>query len=487
MKRYALIMVIIFWICVSVFAQRGGIYTTRSATVEPASLDGEMLFWDSSVTKWTCTEDTELFWDDINKRLGIGTNEPAVNLQLGDVGGGHKQIIIHADGDALILKQDVAGDDIYQAWYTAGGVRRGFFGYAQGSNDVLILSNETGSHITILGIDEDDVGIEDGKYLILLNDPDTTAGKQKGIAFGRADSRIVAGIEPHIPAGGGGHLDFYTAATDDSLSVAMRIDQDGSVLINDTANTKMAKGLTINQGDNDDEVLAFKSSDVGHSLEDLTEADTYGFVRKASDDLGGLYIVGVSDGDAIGSILQGTIGSGNPTDSIPAVVLRAHKFNLTMGVADLANAETILAVQNGTTTKVAVLGDGSFVSLGTYSKDVGATTRDLLVDNAGLIGYQASSLRYKKNVQDMGNLSNSIYDLRPVSFDWKKSGTKDYGLIAEEVAEAMPTVITFDENGRPETVEYVRLIPFLLNELQKQQKRIGELTARIEALETNDD
>ena len=395
MKRYTLIMImIIFWIYVSVFAQRGSIYTTISATVEPASLDGEMLFWDSSVTKWTCTEDTELFWDDINKRLGIGTDSPAVNLQLGDVGGGPKQIMIHADGAALTFKQDVAGDDIYQSWYTAGGVRRGFFGYAQGNNNVLFLGNETGSHISVLGIDEDDVGIEDGKFLLLLLDPDSLSGKQKGLAFGRADSMIVAGIEPYIPAGGGGHLDFYTAATDDSLSVAMRIDQDGGVFINDTANTKMVKGLTINQDGNDDEILAFKSSDVGHSLEDLTEVDTYGFLRKISADLGGLDIVGVSDGNATGLRFRGVIGSGNPTDSIPAVVLRAHKFNLTMGVADLANAETILAVQNGTTDKFTILGDGKV-------NHVGFT----------VLGSGAPSIKMKKLTDTTGATENDQTDI----------------------------------------------------------------------------
>ncbi|KKK58027.1 hypothetical protein LCGC14_3048560, partial [marine sediment metagenome] len=179
--------------------------------------------------------DSSVFFVNSNTdRVGIGTTSPAVNLQLGNVGGGPKQIIIHADGDALTLKQDVAGDDTFQSWYTAGGVRRGYFGYGQGLSDNLTLSNEVGG-ITFTGIDEDDVGIEDGKYLILLNDPDTATNKQKGLAFGRADNDIIAGIEPHIPAGGGGHLDFYTAATGGSLSRAMRIDQDGNISIGGTS------------------------------------------------------------------------------------------------------------------------------------------------------------------------------------------------------------------------------------------------------------
>ena len=144
----------------------------------------------------------------------------------------------------------------------------------------------------------------------------------------------------------------------------LSIDGSGNIFINDDANTKMTLGLTINQGGNDDEILAFKSSDVGHSLGDLTEADTYGLIRKASDDLGGLYIIGVSDSDAIGLVLQGTIGVLDPTDSIPAMVLRARKFDGAMGFADLGAAETLLDVQNGTTTKFSILGDGSIITVG---------------------------------------------------------------------------------------------------------------------------
>jgi hypothetical protein len=72
----------------------------------------------------------------------------------------------------------------------------------------------------------------------------------------------------------------------------------GKVYIGDSANTGMTQGLTINQDDNDDEILAFKSSDVGHSRTTLTEADTFAAFKKLSADGGGLQISSFSDGNA---------------------------------------------------------------------------------------------------------------------------------------------------------------------------------------------
>ncbi len=143
------------------------------------------------------------------------------------------------------------------------------------------------------------------------------------------------------------------------------------------------------------------------------------------------------------------------------------------GTADirLMNGETI----DNTTDGIIDFG-GELASVLTYSKDVGATTRDLLVDNAGLIGYQASSLKYKKNIKDLNaGFVDKIYNLRPVSFDWKASGVKGYGMIAEETAEVLPEVVSMDKDGFPETVNYHQMVPFLLKALQDQQARILEL------------
>jgi len=72
----------------------------------------------------------------------------------------------------------------------------------------------------------------------------------------------------------------------------------GNVFLGDTSNAKMTKGLTINQGAADDEILALKSSDVAHGMTNLAETDTYGVFKKASAPGGGLSIHGLHDSEA---------------------------------------------------------------------------------------------------------------------------------------------------------------------------------------------
>jgi hypothetical protein len=75
-------------------------------------------------------------------------------------------------------------------------------------------------------------------------------------------------------------------------------------VIGDTANTtnsKMTAGLTLRQGAADDEILAFKSSDVAHGYTTGAETDTYATFLKVYGDYGGLKIFGYADNHASAS------------------------------------------------------------------------------------------------------------------------------------------------------------------------------------------
>ncbi|MBU2177785.1 MAG: hypothetical protein KJ556_22045 [Gammaproteobacteria bacterium] len=78
----------------------------------------------------------------------------------------------------------------------------------------------------------------------------------------------------------------------------------GQTYIGDTANTNQTLGLTINQGAADNEILAFKSSDVAHSATTLVETDTFGAIKKAAGPSGGLDIWGLADSGATASAIQ---------------------------------------------------------------------------------------------------------------------------------------------------------------------------------------
>lgn len=54
----------------------------RSPRLNRGTAQGQMVFWDNTLKKWTYTETSELFWDDVNKYLGIGTASPSEKLHV---------------------------------------------------------------------------------------------------------------------------------------------------------------------------------------------------------------------------------------------------------------------------------------------------------------------------------------------------------------------------------------------------------------------
>lgn len=98
-----------------------------------------------------------------------------------------------------------------------------------------------------------------------------------------------------------------------------------------------------------------------------------------------------------------------------------------------------------------------------------------MVDSAGQLATISSSRRVKDHITDMGAASNLLMQLRPVMFYYKSDQNADgrsrqYGLIAEEVAEVAPELVARSAEGDIETVYYQFLAPMLLNEYQKQQR-----------------
>jgi len=105
------------------------------------------------------------------------------------------------------------------------------------------------------------------------------------------------------------------------------------------------------------------------------------------------------------------------------------------------------------------------------------------VNPDGQLGTQTSSLRFKEQVRDMGDSTNALMKLRPVTFLYKPEydrgeRTLQYGLIAEEVAKVYPELVAYDNDGQPYSVRYQYLTTMLLNEAQKQYRR-AEAEAKV--------
>ena len=112
----------------------------------------------------------------------------------------------------------------------------------------------------------------------------------------------------------------------------------------------------------------------------------------------------------------------------------------------------------------------------------------VLIDGNGQLGTIKSSRAVKEDIHPMGDVSNRLLALQPVTFRYKEpfaNGEKpiQFGLIAEEVAETFPELVVYDSNGKPETVSYHLLATLLLNEFQKAHAIIETQASHIAALE----
>ena len=112
----------------------------------------------------------------------------------------------------------------------------------------------------------------------------------------------------------------------------------------------------------------------------------------------------------------------------------------------------------------------------------------LYLDAYGVVSRSSSTIRGKENVRELPDCS-WLYDLRPVSFDWKDTerakleGTQ-IGLIAEEVYGVCPNLTWLDKEGKPEGVHYEWLGVPLLVEIKKLRNRVEALENQLKQNQT---
>jgi len=114
------------------------------------------------------------------------------------------------------------------------------------------------------------------------------------------------------------------------------------------------------------------------------------------------------------------------------------------------------------------------------------TTAPVVVSADGQLGTVASSERFKKDIATMDKASEAIMSLRPVTFHYKtdSKGTRQFGLIAEEVAKVNPALVLPDKEGKPYTVRYDAVNAMLLNEFLKEHRKNEEQQATIAQLKS---
>jgi hypothetical protein len=199
---------------------------------------------------------------------------------------------------------------------------------------------------------------------------------------------------------------------------------------------------------------------------------------------GGFALVGNTTGNnntAFGAnaLFSNTTGIENTASGFQALTHNiGGSHNVAVGVnagANLTNGNANIYLGNtGTAAESSTMRLGQIQTRTFIAGVFGQTASGgmpVLINSAGKLGTVVSSARYKRDIQTMGENSQGLYQLRPVTFRYKHDaqGARQYGLLAEEVAKVYPELVVRGSKGEVESVQYHQLIPMLLNELQHQQ------------------
>jgi len=126
--------------------------------------------------------------------------------------------------------------------------------------------------------------------------------------------------------------------------------------------------------------------------------------------------------------------------------------------------------------RFAVLENG-FIGIGTsaplYKLDVvgDIRTNSVILNSDSLL---------KKDIQPLFNQVQNLYKLSGYQYFWKNTSTStqlQYGLLAQEVERHFPHLVT--SSGQTKSVNYLQVLPLLLEALKNQEKRISALEVEL--------
>jgi hypothetical protein len=86
-----------------------------------------------------------------------------------------------------------------------------------------------------------------------------------------------------------------------------------------------------------------------------------------------------------------------------------------------------------------------------------------------------SDARLKENVEPIANALSDITQLEGVSFDWKDTGTRGHGFIAQQVEPILPDVVNTDDKTGIKSINYVGMIGHLVEAIKELKAEIEEL------------
>ena len=96
---------------------------------------------------------------------------------------------------------------------------------------------------------------------------------------------------------------------------------------------------------------------------------------------------------------------------------------------------------------------------------------------------ETSSRRYKKNIKPITDQLKKLIQLQGVEYDRKESQNHEIGLIAEEVNKVYPDLVSKNNEGQTEGIQYSKLTSVLVESIKELKSLVDSQNNRIQELE----
>ena len=246
-----------------------------------------------------------------------------------------------------------------------------------------------------------------------------------------------------------------------------------------TGNANITNGLTVSSGNT---YISSGNLGVGSNTTDK-DGNTYKLYVNGKTYLNGNFtVLGNSFMNSLLTVTTNLIvGSSNSSSSYALDVFGNTSLGGTLNITGATTLTGALNANGGIkcdTDKFTVADSTGNTSIAGTLAVTQATT---ISSTCKATSFEATSdYRIKENILNLKNKSNFTVDnLRPITYTNKLSGNQDIGLIAHELQEHYPFLVSGEKDGTEnQSVNYIGLIGILIKEIQ-------ELKEKVKTLESN--
>ena len=360
-----------------------------------------------------------------------------------------------------------------------------------GANQTINIKNQTGTSAGSIQLTSDVGGVQ------------ITAADEKDVVMSNSSADVYVKVSPSA-----------TFANETISVVNTNGSGDESILLNSVAGGakfKVANGKNLVLGNSTENLYVKVSPHSTVASEKLSIVNTYGTAEDAislnSIAGGAKVLVADSKNLVLGNSGEDVYFKVSPSATVAnekisvvnsngtaddSIFINSVSGGLTMtssGAVNLASSSSTLTMTSGGTVNLATNNNTGAVNIGTLGSrtttiGVNSGTSKVILDSVDVQitnGFTTTSdIRLKENFEPMSNALEIVSQLNGLYYTWKKDAGTDkprkLGFIAQEVEKVIPELVKTDSEGM-KSVDYVSVIPVLVEALKHQQKQIDELKA----------